>query len=98
MNGERKLESIIAAHEHRDMILTWEVGLSPVNAGQWLVRNTAWSADVLAIIGDAAAPNRQLQWFEQGALVEWLGTDKARWSHLAVLHPRIMNATPPVQG
>ena len=90
MNGERTLELIIVGHEDKDMILTWEVGLSPVNTGQWLVRNTAWSAAALSAIGDVACPNRNPAWFEQGALVEWLATDKTRWSHLAVLHPRVM--------
>jgi hypothetical protein len=97
MNSERKLESIIAGHEHKDMILTWEVGPSPVNTGQWLVQSTAWSADVLSVVGQVASPNRRPRWFEQGALSEWLGTDETRWCHLAVVHPRIMNATPPVK-
>jgi signal transduction histidine kinase len=96
MSGGRTLESIIAGHEDKDMILTWEAGPSPVNTGQWLVRNTAWSATALSAIGDIACPNRKPGWFEQGALVEWLGADETRWSHLAILHPRVMNATPPV--
>lgn len=96
MNAERALKSIIAGHQDKDMILTWEVGSSPVNAGQWLVRNTEWSAGVLSAIGDVGFPNWRANWFEQGALVEWLGADETRWSHLAVLHPRVMNSTPPV--
>lgn len=97
MNGERTLESIIVGHEDKDMILTWEAGLSsPVNTGQWLVRNTAWSAAALSAIGDVACPNRMPAWFEQGALVEWLGIDKTRWTHLAVIDPRVMNSTPSV--
>lgn len=78
------------------MILTWEVGKSPVNAGQWLVRNTTWSAAALSAIGHVACPNARPKWFEQGALIDWLGADETRWSHLAILHPRVMNSTPPV--
>jgi mannan polymerase II complex MNN10 subunit len=96
MNGKRTLESIIVGHEDKDMILTWEVGESSVNTGEWLVRNTAWSAAALSAIGDIACSNRHPRWFEQGALVAWLGVDTSRWSHLAVLHPRVMNATPRV--
>ena len=44
MNGERTLEAIIAKQENKDMILTWEAGASPVNTGQWLIRNTEWSS------------------------------------------------------
>ena len=96
MNGERTLELIMVGHEDKDMILTWEVGPSPVNTGQWLIRNSAWSVAALSAIGDVACPNSCPAWFEQGALVEWLRADEARWSHLTVLHPRMMNSTPPV--
>lgn len=96
MDDERTLESIIIGHENKDMILTWDIGASPVNSGEWLIRNTAWSASALSAIGDIACPNPFPMSYEQGALVTWLELDKTRWSHLAVLHPRVMNATPPV--
>ncbi len=96
MNGEQTLELIIVGHEDKDMILTWEVGSSSVNTGEWLIRNTAWSAAALYAIGHATCPNMRPEWFEQGALNAWLAADKTRWSHLAALHPRVMNSTPAV--
>ena len=96
MNGGRTLETIIARQENKDMILTWEAGTSPVNTGQWLIRNSEWSNAALSAIGDPACSNKRPNWFEQGALIEWLKEDEKRWSHLAVLHPRVMNSTPPV--
>jgi mannan polymerase II complex MNN10 subunit len=95
MNDEQTLESIISGHEHMDMIVTWEIGYSPVNLGQWLVRSSTWSAETLSVIGEVAwSKSGPEGWFEQAALVEWLGIDEMRWSHLAVLHPRVMNSTP----
>jgi galactosyl transferase GMA12/MNN10 family len=96
MNGEQTLEAIIAKQKNKDMILTWEAGASPVNTGQWLIRNTEWSSATLSAIEDPACSNSRPKWFEQGALIEWLKADERRWSHLALLHPRVMNSTPPV--
>ena len=89
MNGEQTLEAIIAKRENKDMILTWEAGASPVNTGQWLIRNTEWSSAALSAIEDPACSNSRPKWFEQGALIEWLKADERRWSHLALLHPRV---------
>ena len=89
MNGEQTLEAIIAKQENKDMILTWEAGASPVNTGQWLIRNTEWSSATLSAIEDPACSNSRPKWFEQGALIEWLKADERRWSHLALLHPRV---------
>ena len=94
MNPAISLESIIAQGADKDMILTREAGASPVNTGQWLIRNTAWSRAALARIGTPGCPNSRPHWFEQGAFVDWLREQPDRWQHLAVLAPRVMNATP----
>ena len=98
MNPAITLESIIARGiaqgGDRDMILTREAGGSPINTGQWLIRNTEWSRTALARIGAADAPNSRPHWLEQGALVDWLKAEPARWQRIAVLPPRIMNSTP----
>lgn len=94
MNAATRLESIIRRAAGKDMILTWEAGASPINTGQWLIRNSPWSAEALASIAAPGCPNSRPQWFEQGALIDWLNADARRWSHLGVLHPRVMNATP----
>ncbi len=94
MNPAVMLESIIAQGADKDMILTREAGASPVNTGQWLVRNTEWSRNALARIGAPDCPNSRPHWFEQGAFVDWLREEPDRWQHLAVLAPRVMNATP----
>jgi hypothetical protein len=96
MNGAGTLESIIARHRDKDMILTWETGAAPMNTGEWLIRNSAWSAAALRAIADPACPNQWPAWFEQGALIAWLNADKTRWPHLQLLHPRVMNSTPAV--
>lgn len=96
MNGERTLEAIIAKQEDKDMILTWEAGAAPVNTGQWLIRSSEWSDAALSAIGNPSCSNGRPAWYEQGALIDWLKADKKRSSHLAVLHPRVMNSTPPV--
>ena len=80
MNGEQTLEAIIAKQENKDMILTWEAGASPVNTGQWLIRNTQWSSATLSAIEDPACSNSRPKWFEQGALIEWLKADERRWT------------------
>jgi hypothetical protein len=94
MNPARRLESIIRRGADKDMILTWEAGASPVNTGQWLIRNTAWSKAVLQRLAEPDCPNSRPKWFEQGAFIDWLQEDRTRWQHLCVLHPRVMNATP----
>jgi len=94
MNPHVRLESIVRRAGDHDMILTWETGAAPFNAGQWLVRNTPWSLAALAAIAAPDAPNSRPYWFEQGCLVDWLHADPARWQHLRILHPRLMNATP----
>ncbi|HEY2890124.1 MAG TPA: DUF273 domain-containing protein [Dongiaceae bacterium] len=94
MNPAITLQSIIAQAADKDMILTREAGASPVNTGQWLIRNTAWSRDALARIGAPHCPNSRPHWFEQGAFVDWLGQKPDRWQHLAILPPRVMNSTP----
>jgi hypothetical protein len=96
MNAARTLESIIAGHQDKDMILTWETGAAPINTGEWLIRNSPWSVAALSGIADSAYPNPWPAWFEQGALIAWLNADKTRWRHLELLHPRVMNSTPPV--
>ena len=94
MNPDIRLESIIRRSPGSDMILTWEAGAAPINTGQWLVRNTSWSAAVLEQIADPDCPNPRPHWLEQGALAGWLQEDPERWRHLCVLHPRVMNSTP----
>jgi len=94
MNPEIRLEAIIRRSPDSDMILTWESGAAPINTGQWLVRNTAWSAAALERISAEACPNPWPHWLEQGALVAWLQEAPARWQHICRLHPRIMNSTP----
>jgi len=94
MNPYVRLESIIRRGRDHDMILTWETGAAPINAGQWLVRNTDWSFAALDAIAAPHAANSNPGWFEQGALVDWLNADPARWQHLKTLHPRWMNSTP----
>ncbi len=94
MNPDIRLESIIRRSPDSDMILTWESGAAPINTGQWLVRNTPWSAAVLEQIADPDCPNPRPHWLEQGALVGWLEEELERWRHVRVLHPRVMNSTP----
>jgi galactosyl transferase GMA12/MNN10 family len=94
MNPAIRLESIIRRGADKDMILTWEAGAARVNTGQWLIRNTDWSAAMLEQIGALDCPNTRPRWFEQGALIDWLNASPERWRHLAVLHPRVMNSTP----
>jgi hypothetical protein len=94
MNPAIRLEAIIRRGADKDMILTWEAGASPVNTGQWLIRNSTWSATALDQIAAPDSPNSRPRWFEQGALIDWLNADPDRWRRLAVLHPRVMNSTP----
>jgi hypothetical protein len=94
MNPATRLESIIRHAKDQDMILTWDKGGAPVNTGQWLVRNTAWSRAALERLAAPDCPNSCARWFEQGALVGWLGEDPSLWRRLCVLHPRVMNSTP----
>jgi hypothetical protein len=94
MDAGRRLESIISRARGKDMIVTWETGAAKVNTGQWLVRNSDWSAQTLAAIADPACPNGRPDWFEQGAFIDWLDAEPRRWSHVAILHPRVMNSTP----
>ena len=94
MNSATRLESIVRRGKDKDMILTWEPSGSPVNTGQWLVRNSAWSKEVLERLAAADCPNSRPRWYEQGALVSWLAEDPMRWERLCVLHPRVMNSTP----
>jgi len=94
MNSATRLESIIQRGADKDMILTWEAGAAPINTGQWLIRNTAWSAEVLERIAAPDCPNSRPKWFEQGSLIDWLKEDPMRRERLAILHPRVMNSTP----
>jgi hypothetical protein len=94
MNPATRLEWIIRRAKDRDMILTWEKGGAPVNTGQWLVRNTAWSRAALERLAAPDSPTSRPQWFEQGALVAWLQEDPSQWRQICVLHPRVMNSTP----
>jgi len=94
MNPLTRLETIIRRGADKDMILTWEVGASPINTGQWLIRNSNWSAAALASIAAPDCPNSRPHWFEQGAFIDWLNADPARWRRLCILHPRVMNSTP----
>lgn len=94
MNPDIHLESIIRRSPDSDMILSWEAGAAPINTGQWLVRNTAWSAAALERISAPDCPNPWPHWLEQGALVAWLREEPSRWRHVCRLHPRIMNSTP----
>jgi len=94
MNPVARLESIIRRGADKDMILTWEAGAAPVNTGQWLIRNSAWSLAALASIAAPEAPNSRPHWFEQGAFIDWLNADPARRQRLRILHPRVMNSTP----
>lgn len=94
MNPATRLESIIRRGADKDMILTWESGASPINTGQWLIRNSAWSTAALKAIAAPDCPNSRPYWFEQGAFVDWLQEDPARRQRLRILHPRVMNSTP----
>ena len=94
MNPTTRLESIIRRGGEKDMILTWEAGAAPVNTGQWLIRNSAWSAAALECIAAEDRPNSRPHWFEQGAFVDWLQEHPSRRQRLCVLHPRVMNSTP----
>lgn len=94
MNPLVRLESIIRCGRDSDMILTWEAGAATINTGEWLIRNNAWSLAALDHIAAPDSPNSRPHWFEQGAFVDWLNADPARWNRLRILHPRVMNSTP----
>jgi hypothetical protein len=94
MNPLISLEQIIRRGAGCDMILTWEAAASPINTGQWLIRNTAWSFAALDAIAAPEARNSHPRWFEQGSFIDWLAADPARWQRLRILHPRVMNSTP----
>ncbi len=94
MNPFWTLESIIQGYEQKDMILTWEAGAAGLNDGEWLIRNSPWSAATLAAIADPAHPNPRPDWFEQGALISKLEAEPSEQKRIAILHPRVMNSTP----
>jgi hypothetical protein len=89
MNGTLALEDLVATEA--DLILTHDhYGL---NTGQFLVRNTAWSADFLAEV------YAQIQfvdhpWWEQAALAQVLERQPHSAWHVAYIDQRRLNAYP----
>jgi len=95
MNMDFCLEDIIKKYPGKFMILTKGVS-SPINSGQWLIKNTKWSNVLLDKIWTKTPKYfiKNNPW-EQGSFVKLL--DKSIWPKLAIVKHRAMNSVPNIK-
>jgi len=99
MNTDIKLESFI--EDNVDLVISKECFYEYLNTGSFLIKNTEWSHELLRRIY-ALEPYTQFQFWEQCALKHLLEIDASLWSHLKVVHQRVLNSnldfTPRLDG
>jgi len=95
MNMNVNLEDLIHKHLNKDTILTKGVS-SPINTGQWLIKNSKWSHELLDKIWcDTPGCFLKNNPWEQGSLVSLL-SEKTK-AKMAILDHRVMNSIPNIR-
>lgn len=95
MNMDTNLQDLIRRYSNKDMIVTKGVS-SPINSGEWLIKNTKWSHALLDKIWHST-PDYFINnnpW-EQGSFVNLLS--KKVKKKIAILNHRVMNSIPNIR-
>lgn len=89
MNTDIKLESLI--DDQVDLVISKECFHGFLNTGSFLIKNTEWSHVLLKRIYAQEQFTHHKLW-EQEALAYLLSIDQSLWSHLKVVHQRVLNS------
>lgn len=96
MNQDINIESLI--DNNYDLIITREANDKHINTGQFLIKNSSWSRQLLHDIYAQTQFINASGWWEQAALAHLLTTNKSLYKKIKILPQRTMNSHPVEKG